>query len=424
MKRILGLDLGTNSIGWALVEIDHQNEIVKIRGLGSRILPMNADEINDFESKGKIKSTAAQRTEKRGPRRLNERYLLRRDRLHLVLNLLNALPEHYKLKIDFTNEKGEKCGKFKANTEPKLAYLPKQKGEKAEFLFKDSYQEMLDELKIDNKKGKRIPYDWTLYYLRQKALKEEISLEELAWVLLSYNQKRGYEKTEVEDKATKNEIIEELDLQVKSVNQKFDEKGNSFFEIQLDGNDAIVYNEKSDIQFTHVGDIKEVIRVSKVDEKGNIDNSKTQYKIVDIYPLKIINIDYKKEDGKHKYTLTYKNGWKEEKQTKNYTFRYKNALNKSFDYIVETVYDSQGNFKPIQGKERKLREPDFSESSNDWTLLKKKTEKEALIFNINHGYKNNDAHKRNIRQVWRIKKYLNNVLKHCIRRTKIIKDLY
>src|SRR5690606_26218544 len=134
-KTILGLDLGTNSIGWALVEIDHENGIVKIMGLGSRILPMDAGEIGDFERSGKIKSTAAHRTEKRGPRRLNERYLLRRDRLHLILDLLNALPNHYKLEIDFSNDKGEKSGKFKKNKEPKLAYLPKQIGKKAEFIF-------------------------------------------------------------------------------------------------------------------------------------------------------------------------------------------------------------------------------------------------------------------------------------------------
>src|SRR5690554_2836327 len=198
-KRILGLDLGTNSIGWALVQIDHQKGTVTIMGLGSRILPMDAGEIKDFENSGKIKSMAAQRTEKRGPRRLNERYLLRRDRLHLVLNLLDALPKHYKLEIDFTNKKGEKCGQFKKNKEPKLAYFPKQIGEKAKFLFMDSYQEMLNDIddnEVRNIKGKRIPYDWTLYYLRKKALKDKISLEELAWVLLSYNQKRGYEKTD------------------------------------------------------------------------------------------------------------------------------------------------------------------------------------------------------------------------------------
>lgn len=395
MKTVLGLDLGTNSIGWALIEINHEKGIIKIIGLGARILPMDAGEIKDFESSGKIKSTAAQRTEKRGPRRLNERYLLRRDRLHLVLDLLDALPKHYKLEIDFKNKKGEKSGQFKKNAEPKLAYLSKQKGEKAEFLFMDSYKEMLNDIEsenVKNKKGNRIPYDWTLYYLRQKALFEEITLEELAWVLLSYNQKRGYEKTEVEDKSTKeNEIIEEFDLQVKEVIPKTDKEDKRFFEVHLDGNDSFVYNEYSDDQITFQDDLKEVIKKSKVDEKGNIDDSKTEFTVVDIYTLEIKEVNYEKDDGKHKYTLTYQNGWQEVKQPKNFTFRYKNALNKSYDYIVETVYDNRGQHKTQQGKKRKLREPDLSDDSSDWTLLKKKTEKEALTFNIEQGYKNNDG---------------------------------
>src|SRR5690606_39140273 len=295
----------------------------------------------DFESNGKIKSTAAQRTEKRGPRRLNERYLLRRDRLHLVLDLLNALPKHYKLEIDFKDKKGEKCGQFKKNAEPKLAYLPKQEGQKAEFLFKESYQEMLDGLGIENKKKSRVPYDWTLYYLRQKALSKEITLEELAWVLLSYNQKRGYEKTEVEDKSTKEgEIVEELDLRVKEVTSKADKDGKRYYEIHLDGNDNFVYNEYSDVQMTFKDDLKEIIKTSKVDEQGNIDDKKTEFTVVDIYPLEIKDVHYEKDDGKHKYTLTYQNGWQEIKQPKNFTFRYKNALDKSYDYIVETVYDN------------------------------------------------------------------------------------
>lgn len=40
--------------------------------------------------------------------------------------------------------------------------------------------------------GKKIPMDWTLYYLRKKALTAAISKEELAWILLNFNQKRGY----------------------------------------------------------------------------------------------------------------------------------------------------------------------------------------------------------------------------------------
>lgn len=395
MKTVLGLDLGTNSIGWALVEINHENNLVKILGLGSRIIPMEANEVKDFESKGKINSTAAQRTEKRGVRRLNERYLLRRDRLHLVLNLLDALPKHYSLDIDFTNLKGQKSGHFKKYAEPKIAYLPKTKGKKAEFLFKGSYKEMLDDIGkeyVKDEKGKRIPYDWTLYYLRQKALSKKISLEELAWVLLSYNQKRGYEKTEVEDKSIKEgEIVEELDLRVKDVIPKKDKNERQYYEVHLEGNDNFIYCERSNQQMTYKGDLKEVVKTSKIDEEGNVDNKKTEFKIVDIYELKIQDVKYEKENNKHKYTLNYENGWVEEKPPVNkFTYKYQNALNKPYDYIVETVYDYKGKNKEIRGKERLLREPDFSDNSSDWTLLKKKTEKEALKFNISQGYKNKD----------------------------------
>ena len=40
--------------------------------------------------------------------------------------------------------------------------------------------------------GKKVPYDWTIYYLRKKALTQKIEKEELAWLLLNFNQKRGY----------------------------------------------------------------------------------------------------------------------------------------------------------------------------------------------------------------------------------------
>lgn len=399
MKTILGLDLGTNSIGWALIEIDHVLRIVKILGLGSRILPMDAGEIGDFEKSGKIKSTASQRTERRCSRRLKERYLLRRDRLHLVLDLLEALPQHYKLEIDFTNKNGEKCGQFKTNKEPKLAYLPKQTNKKAKFLFMDSYQEMLDDVNNDNIKnikGRRIPYDWTLYYLRQKALSKKISLEELAWVLLSYNQKRGYEKTEVENVSTKdNEFVEEFDLRVKEVIPKLDKNGKQYYEIHLDGIDNLVYNEYSNIQMTFKDDLKEIKKISKVDEQGNTDYKKTEFTVTDIYSLEIRDIYYEKDDKNHRYTLTYQNGWTEISTSKNFTFKYKNALNKPYDYIIETVYDYRGNLKNQQGKERKLREPNLNDNSNDWTLLKKKTEKEALIYNIEQRLIKDDKSAKN-----------------------------
>lgn len=192
MKTILGLDLGTNSIGWALIRQDFENKKGEILGMGSRIIPMSQDILGEF-GKGNSVSQTAERTGYRGVRRLRERFLLRRERLHRVLNILNFLPEHYASQIDFE----KRFGKFRQEAEPKLAY--DNKG----FIFKKSFEEMLldfekyqPQLLVDNKK---VPYDWTIYYLRKKALSQRIEKEELAWVLLNFNQKRGYYQLRGED---------------------------------------------------------------------------------------------------------------------------------------------------------------------------------------------------------------------------------
>ena len=45
MKKILGLDLGTNSIGWAVVnEAENQTENSSIIKLGVRVNPLTVDE--------------------------------------------------------------------------------------------------------------------------------------------------------------------------------------------------------------------------------------------------------------------------------------------------------------------------------------------------------------------------------------------
>jgi len=146
MKKILGLDLGTNSIGWAVVEIDNEAKLVRIIALGARILPMDAGEISKFENGGKLKSSASERTDSKSIRKNKARYLLRRDRLHCILNLLEMLPEHYKLDIEFINEKGKRSGKIKKGREPKLAYYIDERG-KRKFLFKEAYEEMEKEFK-------------------------------------------------------------------------------------------------------------------------------------------------------------------------------------------------------------------------------------------------------------------------------------
>ena len=76
MKRILGLDLGPNSVGWALVNsiVKEQTERIWIEMAGSRIIPMDAAVLGDFE-KGNSISQTAERTRIRGMRRLRERQL-------------------------------------------------------------------------------------------------------------------------------------------------------------------------------------------------------------------------------------------------------------------------------------------------------------------------------------------------------------
>ena len=138
MKRVLGLDLGTTSIGWAVVDqAASQEEKSKIIQLGVRVNPITVDEQSSFEN-GKSITTTADRTLKRGMRRSLQRYKQRRE--HLV----GLLKKHGIINDDtLLNENGN------ATT-------------------------------------------FQTYRLRAKAAHEEISLEEFARVLLMINKKRGY----------------------------------------------------------------------------------------------------------------------------------------------------------------------------------------------------------------------------------------
>ena len=190
-KNILGLDLGTNSIGWAVIRaVKNESEeyvLEKIVCKGSRIIPMDAAMLGDFD-KGNTISQTADRTKSRSVRRLYERSNLRRERLLRVLSLLDFLPKHYAQQID-------RYGKFVTGSEPKLAWYKDEEG-RFRFLFQESFNEMLADFYRNQpellSKGQKVPYDWTIYYLRKKALTQKIQKEELAWILLNFNQKRGY----------------------------------------------------------------------------------------------------------------------------------------------------------------------------------------------------------------------------------------
>ena len=226
-KNILGLDLGTNSIGWAVVaESENQK---RISAAGSRIIPMDAAVLGDFESGNSVSQTAT-RTNARGIRRLNERHALRRERLNRVLSILGFLPEHYAHELN-------RYGQLHKSAEPKLPWA--EKDGKSIFLFQSAFEEMVrdfaqahPELLAD---GKKIPYDWTIYYLRKKALTQPISGQELAWLLHQFNQKRGYYQARgEEEEEKKNKRIELVTEKVVAVHATGEKSGGKpIYEICL-----------------------------------------------------------------------------------------------------------------------------------------------------------------------------------------------
>ena len=90
-KKILGLDLGVGSIGWALIETD-DNLPQKILGMGSRIVPISKDDSDQF-SKGQAITKNADRTARRTARKGYNRYQMRRALLTQSLRNNNMLPE-------------------------------------------------------------------------------------------------------------------------------------------------------------------------------------------------------------------------------------------------------------------------------------------------------------------------------------------
>lgn len=141
MKKILGLDLGTTSIGWAFIK-ESEKEVVgsEIIDMGVRIVPLSSDEENDF-AKGNTISINADRTLKRGARRNLQRFKQRRNALLEIFKEKNLIPSNFKYAED---------------------------GPSSTF---------------------------STLKLRDKAAREKIELDELLKVLLQINKKRGYKSS-------------------------------------------------------------------------------------------------------------------------------------------------------------------------------------------------------------------------------------
>lgn len=158
MKKILGLDLGTTSIGWAIVnEAEKNEEKSSIEKIGVRVNPLSTDEQNNFE-KGKPITTNANRSSKRSMRRNLQRYKLRRNTLVEILKRENWISDETIL------------------------------AEQGNFT---TFQTLR---------------------LRAKAANSEVTLEELARILLMINKKRGYKSNRKLNNPDEGQLIDNIDV--------------------------------------------------------------------------------------------------------------------------------------------------------------------------------------------------------------------
>ena len=120
--------------------------------------------------------------------------------------------------------------------------------------------------------GKRIPYDWTIYYLRHKALSMPIRREELAWIILQFNTKRGYYQLrgeEEETKTSKNETYEVLTVKnVEKLNADSKRRGIFWYEITYDN--GISQRKSGPVAPRKIGDQVELIVTTTLDKNGNV----------------------------------------------------------------------------------------------------------------------------------------------------------
>ncbi|WP_243348446.1 type II CRISPR RNA-guided endonuclease Cas9 [Parabacteroides sp. FAFU027] len=393
MKKILGLDLGTNSIGWALVEIDENENPQSIKGIGSRIIPMSQDILGKFDSGNSISQTA-ERTGFRGTRRLRERHLLRRERLHRVLHILGFLPKHYEQYIDFE----KRLGKYLTDTEPKIAWKVDDDG-KYEFVFKKSFYEMVSEFEVMHPNlfadNKLIPYDWTIYYLRKKALTSKIEKEELTWLLLNFNQKRGYYQLRgEEEEENPNKLVEFHALRIIEVTADEPQKGKSEIWYNLILENGWIYRRSSKTPlFDWKDKTKEFIVTTDLNDDGSIKKDK-------------------EGNEKRSFRAPSEDDWTLlKKKTESDIDKYGQTVG---CYIYDTLLQKPTqkiNGKLIRTIERKFYKSELS------TILKKQIEFHSEFNNValynaclEELYENNEAHRNNISKQDFIHLFINDII--------------
>ena len=203
MKKIIGLDLGVGSIGWAVVQIDENNSSEnKILGMGSRIIPIDSNDITEF-STGVAQTKNSKRTALRTARKTYFRYTLRRTKLKEELEKKNMYPS------------------------PELFLLNAKE----------------------------------LYGLRAKAVDSEVSLQELGRIWTHLNQKRGYRGSLKDKPADKKQgdYIKKINDREAKLKEK-DETIGQFFYNNLLKDDRFTIKKNIFYRESYIQEFNEIVK--------------------------------------------------------------------------------------------------------------------------------------------------------------------
>jgi CRISPR-associated endonuclease Csn1 len=194
MKTILGLDVGISSVGLSVI-IENDDSKKEIKELAVRIVPEDPNFHGKFYS-GNTASKNLDRTVKRGIRRSNQRFKIRRDELYKVLKENNMFPSE-----------------------------------------KDFNLNSLE-----------------LYALRAKAVSEKITLQEFGRILILLNQRRGFlsnrkSQTEEENSTDYKKRISDLESELngKTIGQQL------YKELKEDNNiNTVLLRERTYLRATYI----------------------------------------------------------------------------------------------------------------------------------------------------------------------------
>jgi len=204
MKKVLGLDLGTASIGWAIVhEAQQESEKSEILKLGVRVIQYDnfVNTVTGKESKepekdfisGKGISPNAGRTQKRSMRRNLQRYKLRKENL-----------------VEILKEKG-----------------------------------FITDNTILSEEGNKTTFE--TYRLRANAATKEVSLEAFARILLMINKKRGYKSSRKAKSQDEGQLIDGMAIAMKMYEEQIT-PGQFVCQILKEGKKYVPDFYRSDLQ--------------------------------------------------------------------------------------------------------------------------------------------------------------------------------